>query len=60
MLYGLVCQSADSVVLVDHVVGRRDQLGERAGDALVVAERAKRGDRGHGRRLPKRRIDSAG
>ena len=32
--------------LVDHVVGRSDQLVERAGDALVVAERPKRGDRG--------------
>ena len=42
------------VVLRDHVVGRRDEIVERPGDALVVAERAKRVDRGHGRRLPKR------
>ena len=38
-------------VVVDDVVGRRDQVVEGPGDRLVVAERAKRRDPGHGLRL---------
>ena len=48
------------IVVVDHVVGRRHELGEGPGDAFVVAEGAKRGELGHELRLPKRGLDSDG
>ena len=41
-----------ALVVVHHVVRRRDEVGQRPGDALVVPERAKRRDRSHVLRLP--------
>ena len=52
------CQLGPQLV-VDHVVGRGDQVVQRAGLRRVVAQRAKRLDVGHGRTLPSGRLRNA-